>query len=487
MADFVFEFPKRNFADVNIHGHAEHFSGTLPWDSSKAQSKFKNIKSRYLGMVRAQLIAANPNDAAFIKALKLSKFEGLEAEFEAALVNNYNSFAASLGAGGFTNLSGALGKAMGKGDAQGMINALSSLIDTFKMNVNAMSLIKAANGEGTMTPIEATFAEVTGVGKLVSYVTSVMNGNRDFDFRTLSNYLTQPSEALAALIDATMEDAADEAVMDVLGKMSQGMIGTRSKDLNYNFKGKQRKVRTKAADVQGQYLSYSEIVNRNGNTGVTVMPNLTFTPYYSVKSYRQRGNPLLEMASYSGWNSLIVDTLHMIYGSSPEIDYVIYNTLAFNSIGTSGALDKNYRIMRSDIIAEMAEKYIIGFSTTRAQQVLIFNYRAYPMLTIISAIADDAASTVASSDRGYGSLSSGDIFSVSFTEAGNPFKVGKNSTRDNPFFKMQRIQEVKAKINGLYSQGRISTKNLFAKLPQLMADPTNGLPTSIPHVDPGSI
>ena len=49
---------------------------------------------------------------------------------------------------------------------------------------------RRANGEGTMTPIEATFAEVTGVGKLVSYVTSVMNGNRDFDFRTLSNYLT---------------------------------------------------------------------------------------------------------------------------------------------------------------------------------------------------------------------------------------------------------------------------------------------------------
>ena len=475
-------------SNINIHGHGQNYDGSILPQKNKVGSKFKNIKSRYLAMMKAQVLgnnSGNPDVTAYVEALRMAKFRDMEAEFEMALVNNYNAFAASLGSGGGF-IGGAQGVAAGlsSGNKAQAIAGVESIINAFRTNMNAASLIEAINSN-TMSPMEATMAEITGIAGLVKYVSSVMNGSAQYNAKTLSSILTKPSESLAALINDYCEDAGDEAVMETLGK---AMTGASSVTANFAVGSRSRgvsgSVQTKSADFRGRDISYSEVIARNGTASVTVAPNLTFTPFATVKTYRS-ANMSLGLTSYSGANSILVPTLHAIYGSSPGMDYIIYNTLAFSSAGSPGSsMDTNYRIMRSDMIAEMAEKYLIGFSNERAQQMLIFNYRAYPMLTIMSAIADQAASSVEAGNY-YGSISSGDIFSISFSAASNDF-VGQPG-RNNPYLKMRRIERVRKAIEGLTSKGKINMNALTKQVPSLLNDPSNGFDIPVPRFDPGSI
>jgi len=74
----------------------------------------------------------------------------------------------------------------------------------------------------------------------------------------------------------------------------------------------------------------------------------------------------LHLTSYSGANSFLMDVLPSLYIDNGEgkLDYQLYNTLAisYGQSKASGVLDKNFRIIRSDLVAEFAEKYMIGFA-----------------------------------------------------------------------------------------------------------------------------
>jgi hypothetical protein len=64
---------------------------------------------------------------------------------------------------------------------------------------------------------------------------------------------------------------------------------------------------------------------------------------------------------------------------------MIYNALAFSyQKDRNDVVAENYRIIRNDVIAIAAEKYLAGLNSKEAPGFLVYNYTAYPILGIIS-------------------------------------------------------------------------------------------------------
>ena len=97
------------------------------------------------------------------------------------------------------------------------------------------------------------------------------------------------------------------------------------------------------------------------------------------------------------------------------------------------------------MIAQAAEKYIAGFSDEFAQRVLIYRFTAYPMLSIIAAIAKEAAEL--KEGQAYGS---NNIFTIDFDfkDVDNRYRVGKEEGNSN-LLKRNRIIDVKKAIDGI--------------------------------------
>ena len=63
--------------------------------------------------------------------------------------------------------------------------------------------------------------------------------------------------------------------------------------------------------------------------------------------------------------------------------YMIYNALAFSyAQGREDVVSRNYRIIRNDVITIAAEKYLVGLNPDELSGFLVYNYTAYPMLSI---------------------------------------------------------------------------------------------------------
>lgn len=478
MADFVFE------GLPNIYGHPEHYEGGDITQKFKG-NHFQNIKSRYLATMKTQLAAQQVPDSAeqhYIENLGIAQFQNLEAGIEQRMVEAYNNNIVP-GLSGYMTAAKALDTGLKNADKKAVISALNQIIHIYKTaNPQLMALIDETN-ENELAVIPAELDELLGVSLIMKTIDNIVSGNQAYNSQTVSSILTPSSEATSLLSDAVDAMAEGQIDGEILKMIKSGMLGTTSENL-VGPGGKQ--VKGKATDIQLQHVQMvEEVIGEDGQ--VTVRHTFQVDPYATVKTYRSKSN-ISKMISYAGENSIAMSLLHEIYGEGPEVDYQLYNTIAFHGKkGIPGDLKNNYDIIRSDMVAQAAEKYIIGYTQTTASQLMIHNFRAYPILTILSAIAEQASQKTNNGGT-YGGR--GSIFRIDFDDAykldkvTNWIVVGGDASIQSTEAKIQRIKDTKSKIDAISTRGFLNLKAFNDFVKTMPASDSISLKRIVPRTKP---
>ena len=467
MATYVFSYKNQSYP--NIHGHSENYEGkTLKPYSNK--SSFNNIKSRYLAMMKSQLEKQQTDitQRQYLEALDLAEFEKLETLIEQQIVQNYNEKVSQLSTiiSNFENARKNLRTALIDGtDKQAALTALNNLLLVFYSHKQEDAIYQTVkNSKVPITDLEAS--DLANVKGFLAMIEAIFDNNQKFSPQWFSQAMTAPTESLASYLDVYGENEADK---EVLRMVKESLKGTQSVKVTGSFIDKQgnlkdlgKSVETKSADIKMRNINFKETIGLNSQ-GVKINFDLTVDSYASVKYYTSQ-HGALNLTSYAGKNSIVIPTLLQIYGNTPLTKYRLYNTLAFSKEEThSQDLDTNFRIIRQDMITLFAEKYIVGFDTGLAQRVLIFNNTAYPILSIINEIIENAKKQISQNGKNdpYGSLRNGSIFSISFSNAQN---IQNEYIGEEPsnLLKLERIARVKKEIDSLASQGQLSRNALVS-------------------------
>lgn len=469
MATYIFNYKNQSYP--NIHGHSENYEGKILKPYSN-KSNFNNIKSRYLATMKSQLEKQQTDltQRQYLEALDIAEFEKLETLIEQQIVQNYNEKVSQLSSvtSSFENARINLRTALIEGvDKQAALDALNDLLLVFYSHKREDAIYQTIkNSKTPITDLEAS--DLANVKGFLAMIEAIFDNNQSFSPQWFSQAMTTPTEALASYLDIYGENEADKEVLRMVKKL---LKGTQSVKVTGNFIDKQgnlkdlgKSVETKSADIKMQNITFKEAIGLNSQ-GVKVNFDLTVESYASVKYYTSQ-HGALNLTSYTGRNSIVMPTLLQIYGNTPLTQYRLYNTLAFSKEEThSQDLDTNFRIIRQDMITLFAEKYIVGFDTGLAQRVLIFNNVAYPVLSIINEIIENAKKQVSKAGKKdfYGSLRNGSIFSISFSNAQNIQNdyIGKEQEPSN-LLKLERVAKVKKEIDGLASQGQLSRNALIS-------------------------
>ena len=468
MATYVFSYKNQSYP--NIHGHSENYEGkTLKPYSNK--SSFNNIKSRYLAMMKSQLEKQQTDitQRQYLEALDLAEFAKLESLIENQIVENYNTQVSKLSTvtSNFENARKNLRTALIRGtDKEAALTALKDLLLVFYSHKKEDAIYQTIkNSKTPITNLEAS--DLANVKGFLAMIEAIFDNNQKFSLQWFNQAMTAPTESLASYLDVYGEDEADKTVLRMV---QDSLKGTKSTKVTGSFIGKDgnlkdlgRSIITKSADIQMKNVKFKEAIKLNAQ-GVQINFDLTVDSYASVKYYTS-AHGALNLTSYTGKNSLVMPTLLQIYGNTLLTQYRLYNTLAFAKAKTHNQdLDTNFRIIRQDMITLFAEKYIVGFDTGLAQRILIFNNMAYPVLSIINEIVENAVKqTKGKNTDPYGSLRNGSIFSISFSNAQsiqNEYNVDKEPP--NLLKKLERITRVKKEIDGLASHGQLSRDALIS-------------------------
>ena len=465
MADFVFMYDGEEYP--NIHGHENNYSSEYIITPRKSRKSFQNIKTRYLDMMKNQLkknITDAGSDAVFLEGLTASKFgQKYEEAIEKAIVEKYNRAVSesNFGEGIYYDAFNKIYQNSMEQNQGEIIRAFDQLITLFKKGANTQQIIDNINNNQA-SPIEITLDDIFGIQtfkkNIEEHIMTYSKSDESFKSQvtnSLAGAITKTSEAFAtyAAMPQLVEDATDDAIMSVLGSIQKRMVGAKLDIVSTNFT-QGGTVESKAADT----LVYPNLtvrkIQEHTKKRLNINGELIVSNYASVKTPITPSETAIGMISYSGSNSITMGLLRQIYGDSEKINYQLYNILAFHK-KDNGVLGQNFKVIRHDMIAQAAEKYIAGFSDEFAQKVLIYRFTAYPMLSIIAAIAQEAAEL--EEGQTYGS---NNIFTIDFDfkDVDNRYRVGEGEGNSN-LLKRNRIIDVKKAIDGIQSRGKFSVYN----------------------------
>lgn len=462
MADFVFEWKGQRYP--NIHGYVDNYDGgQLLQVYGKNNNRFANLETRYLNTMRAQLIAQQSSNSTktFLEATEFLDFSKLEASIEESIVRNYNNFV--------DNFDQQLFGTYSDEDKEKALQGLDNLINAFKQNEDAISLINAINQARASSPILEDLPRLLKVEGFIKLIDKITSDKGIFSKGMLGSILTKPLKKLAQVIDFKANNIANKKIREAFNKKT-----SRTK-VTYDFGDVNQKIITGASSVQlakrnaklGEYIT-------TGENSVDNNFSLDVDSYALVRtqdtSNRYRS---LRLASYGKSNSILMSELKKLYKNNSQlVDYQLYNTLANQKAGNHD-LDENFKIIKSDVACDLAEKLIIGFESNLAQRVLIYNFRAYPMLSIISAIAKEGQEIIEAG----GTYDQGNIFGITISGVNNQWIGG----RKNSYLKYKRVQKVKKLIDEISINGRLDIKKFqaYIKSPKAQGIPLEGI---IPRV-----
>ena len=456
---------------VNIHYHASAYKGgALP--QLRGPQHFRDIQSRYLQAIGRQLARQQTtkknreeiNGLVDLVTSGNSEMERLEAAIERSLAENYNQAvqkvqkinsnlgedyakivqnlrdAFEIAQKGKTSQTRNAGVQQGIAALDDLYNLVMSepkivsLMQTFRkdkqkeIQTNVRTLMELGRIEQKLQEISQGIGAKTKEGKWVRLA------------GIISNLLTPTSEFIGAFIETYAEGQLDKVMSPkelrgFFGKVGKSMVGTSGVYI--------KRVSSTATDIWNEPLrsfTQSKAVDVHGATssleynfkadaqGGTITAQVKMAPAISIKAYSSDGNSFKVTETQS--KSILLDIIKRIYGSEYDnYKYALFNTLAQQStsfgrpIEGRELLDSNFRILRSDVTAEMAEQFIAGFQGQNSEgkdaltaNLLVIGYRAYPILGIINAVIYDALTKTGP----YGSTSSEeDLFAVQFTNVGS--------------------------------------------------------------------
>lgn len=197
----------------------------------------------------------------------------------------------------------------------------------------------------------------------------------------------------------------------------------------------------------------------------------------SMKYYVRQNTRWVHLSQYSGKNSILMDSLHDIYGSNwdAETQYAIYNALAFShSSRRNDVIEKNFKIIKHDLIMRTAYIYLAGSKKSLGQRVFIYNSRAYPVINILQAIIDKESNTEdvfqrSNKDKYFDIEISGvgDKINRWIDTRGNAIDVARSDTKNlvpNRAKATRRIENVIAACDVAQTRGKVKTSVLSEKI-----------------------
>lgn len=469
----VFQYKDKSF--VNVVGRSRDYDGGLIQPKATEET-FHNIESRYIKTIAAQIQmqnkgknSKNVNDLLQLMNGDEAQLEKLIQGIENFLTNQFNDatdkFNSSLGSE-VINAKAALRNAIialneGKGTKTAAENALDKLFDLAFKQQKVMTFYNNLRGNvpgGQQTKkqaFKASLQEVMGYNQIRQKIEEISQGNNVQGLaNSIQGLLATPTEFFPSLIDAFGQDKINKTLAQTIKESQKGTKGKLVIDQDL---GIDKKVYTKAAD--SQFIKRKVTVQIDPND-----PKITYDfniqPYVSTKFYEKKENiRLVSHAMKRESKSVLLDLLHQIYGRNDQIDYQLYNSLAFKDYSDKNRedLNTNFRVIRSDLTAYYAEKFIVGFASSdvnEAQMLLIYNGKAYPVLSIISQIVKQGIDAV-KQGRYYGNFEENDLFRINIVSVGNEW-IGKEASLA---LKAQRVEKV---INAIMRLGMQGTLNIAA-------------------------
>lgn len=480
--NIVYVYKVKKEKNINIHYWAQHYgdSGLLK-ARGESLTKIKKIKTRYLQMMRQQL--ENQHPSSFQEAedkLSITDMKKLEKQLQEGWAKDYNRQVQMLQNKTqidiYTDASTKFGKLIKKLDQPNAINKAYEQLDRIftlysGQSVNTLGIFKTIKDKWD-------YAATTDVGQLLKLKNFLNQLNNQTKSKTSSQWdvsnWTQSSE-VSNVMPVLCKDWSDKAVQDAI---KNKMVGTRPNlvSVKFEYMDESKNMIAKAADAQiarsdlqwkGKTVTFERTTTVSGKKlaerTVVTFPNII--DYASIKTYRTDSD--LHLVSYSGKNSFFSEAIAQIYNLTNKTKYQIYNALAFKQEyePKGSELDQNFRIIRRDLSINFAEKFLVGIDPNQAQRILIYNFRAIPMITIIDAIVDDMIKRLGDgSDPN--SLSRGAFFTISFSK----YKItnkwvtmySKNGKKlgASPEGKIRRIKRTVEQINKIQMQGKLKQTKL---------------------------
>lgn len=509
-SELVFVWDGVAYPHVHADRHMNNVKNILlPKNDREVVNRFKELKRRYMNILSKDINVSNLNvkgakmtpqemDMILKELQKMSSSGSMEIEkqLQNELTKEMNYIASQLNItnGSLTDVKQSLYSTARKGDngQQQFFDALDMLIEAidgevghFKNKGDAISnwklIHKTKNVPKFLDSNQISFAQ--RVEALLGNAKEKAGGNFQIKNGTINSLLTDFSEYAAGAIQYVQSQGNKEAV-DAMIKIlnEQAQFGQQLVKQNIKFTG--AKNNSEAKTLRGYKGKISKAADSSNRTHVTTNvkmnvngKDVTVTATYELdhaittKEYIGQSDSL-KLVSFSGQNSVLLQQLREVFNFNTENKYAIYNGLAFSftGYGDSRTPRENYRIIRTNLIAKNAEKYIVGLTKSEGQRTLVYNGYAYPLLGIISAIAEQGIEAVKNS-REYGSIvSNNDLFAIKieYSDADKTANKWLGPETNSLAQSKIRIKKVYDAIGKLKTYGQLNRKALDARDPVIL-------------------
>lgn len=381
-----------------------------------------------------------------------------------------------------------------RADKQNFINAFDNLLSIIDSQSKSIALwnTMSKNKKGGLVLNPDDIVAIAQLKKLMNkYLPALKSKSKsrqalssEIGTSLFNNISSIVSENFAAGIVETINQAS-KTVEDVFKSVN----GITIKQGNTTLTGAQPSTIESLDPITNKKIEKSIDVSTTKHVKISVEQNdkedtysIDMTFPASVKYYVSKDD-WIHLSQYSGKNSILLDSLHDIYGANwdDETAYAIYNALAFSWAPElkGDAADKNYRIIRHDLILRTAYTYLAGSKKTMEGRAFYYNNRVYPILGILKAIYDKEINTT----NIFNTSKSERYFDIYISHGGNanewipaPSDVGKPSRKYTPDkgAATVRIKKVLTACSRLLTRGSLKASILDEQmiLPYLAYSPS---------------
>lgn len=475
----VYINPVNGDQDVRIHQARNRVDQNLLLkNSNTVKNRYKNIEKRYIGMLRKNIAASN--DMSFKDLLKIEEeFKVLTGgniyeEIQAAYVEQYNRAAAQINTQEILDLTTAMYNSR-KGEKEEFLKYLNRLIEIIDGNSKGIAAwtkvaknknkvqFLSENNITLITRAKSLLSSYSGKGKKIN----IPEGTVRALATDISEYVTAAIGLAGASANYTIQDfLTNPAYFQKGAKTNIKFVG--NKPTKGDIQKFQNKISKTADSVQNTHVSFSRVPQIKENGDSSLKTSLSFDAILNTKTYLTQDTKYLKLSSYGGENEILTQLLNQLYGSNwnqigSKKAYMIYNALAFSyQKDRNDVVAENYRIIRNDVIAIAAEKYLAGLNSKEAPGFLVYNYTAYPILGIISQIIKEISEGNGRYGSTTGTTGKKDLFTVRLDVTSAYVNKWSNepTKRASQISAINRVRKTKQAIHRLKTYGQINTDAL---------------------------
>ena len=476
MADLVWVYENEKLP--HVHGRRNHIVNTILLTPNRGQAAktWKLSTVRYMENQFAPIKSTPKNLLKLIKDITDPKIlENIEQSLQEQLVAQDNKKFNLV-----TNASSL---------DQALVDLKAAMVEG--QTADGRKFIEAF--DGLLTVIDNEVPTIQMWGEIISHPENgiILNPNDIVAIAELKQLMSKYLDSISATGTLGIADEVAQALFNVISKIVSENYYTGIQQIEKNVEFKVTEVfkavkltpgpqDVKMIGAQGEKIDSTDPITsgRIEQTADSIVKKHVKVTYdgnkytfdlmfpATMKYYIRDKVNWVHLSQYSGKNSILMDSLYDMYGSnwSPEMAYAIYNALAFSwsSEYKNDSADKNFRIIKHDLILRTAYIYLAGSRKSLGERIFIYNKQAYPIINILQAIIDKEMDREDIFNR----FNTDKYFDIEITHAGDANKWvpaegdPANVLTPNRKAATQRIHNVLDACNTAKTRGKLKTSVL---------------------------